>query len=623
MPATSPQRSRVAALAILAAGVGISVPVLSLVEVGLLGAGVYANPPEVLGVERLGGLTRWSGSLLAPARLQGDNLRTLLATLLVFALLVLAIACANLVILLLAGANARRHEVAVRAALGGAPRRLARQLLAEGVGLGGLGGGLGLMLGLGGIGLLRATWPEGLPPWLGILPHPRAGLVGLGIPLAVVVLSSLVPCVVAWRRDLRSILVVGRQATSTPGEAYFRDLCVIGGVALTALLLTSAGLLFQATAPDVSPGDAGLNAEEVLTFMVDLPDVAGAGPAMGADPAARLTSYEMLLTEVGRLPGVRSESIASPGTWVGFGVHDRVNVTCGRCSRAGAYTPLLAETARHHVVGPSYFDTVGVPVVSGREFTAADRIDAPLVAIVNEAFRTSFERGEPIGKKVQIGGPRGEWHMIIGVVRDTQPRGIGAGTEPVPTVYLSAFQYPPERAGVAVWVAGGDPLLLATRVEGKIRGAVPGAALSDAAPLGEVLVRFLAPLRWVAEIFISLAGLALVLSAAALSGVIAYSVRLRTREIGVRMALGAQGREVSGMVLWHATHLTLRGAALGCIGAIGVARLLQQLFHGVRVFDAPLSLGVVALLACVALVASRRPARRAAGVDPVVALRAE
>lgn len=642
MPATSPQRSRAAAFAILAAGVGISVPVLSLVEGGLLGAGGYANPPEILEVERLGGLTGWSGSLLTPARLQGDNLRILLATLLVFGLLVLAIACANLVILLLARANARRHEVAVRAALGGAPRRLARQLLAEGVSLGGLGGGLGLALGLGGIGLLRATWPEGLPLWLGMLPSPRSGLVGLGIPLAAVVLSTLTPCVVAWRRDLRSILVAGRQATATPGEAYFRDLCVICGVALTALLLTSAGLLFRATAPDISRGDAGMNAEEVLTFVVDLPAVGGAAPALsadpevrvdhavradpaaeGADPAARLTSYEMLLTEVGRLPGVRSESIASPGTWVGLGVHDRVNVVCGRCSRAGAYTPLLAETARHHVVGPSYFDTVGVAVVSGREFTAADRIDAPLVAIVNEAFRTSFERGEPIGKKVQIGGPRGEWHIIVGVVRDTQPRGIGAGTEPVPTVYLSAFQYPPERAGVAVRVAGGDPLRLAARVEDKIRGAVPGAVLSDAAPLGEVLVRFLAPLRWVSELFIFLAGLALVLAAGALSGVISYSVRLRTREIGVRMALGAESREVSGMVLRHGTRLTLRGAAFGCIGTIGVARLLQQLFHGVRVFDAPLYMGVVSLLACVALVASWRPARRAAAVDPLVALRME
>lgn len=638
MLATTTHRSRAMAVAILTAGVGICVPILSLVEGGLPTTGVYANPPEVLGVELTGGLTSWSGSLLIPARTQGDSLRALLVTLLVFALFVLAIACANLVILLLARGNARRHEMAVRAAIGGTPRRLVHQLLEEGGSQSIMGGGLGLLLGLGGIGFLRATWPEELPLWLGILPEPRAGLVGLGILITVVILATLSPAVVAWRRDLRSILAAGKQTTATPGESYLRDLFVICGVVLTTLLLTSAGLLFRASAPDASRGETGMNIEEVLTLVVSLPDVEVVAPvaegaglsARGPTPAgerdavaARIASYEGILAEVGRMSGVRRASIASVGTWIGLGVHDRVNVTCGRCLRANVYSPVLTETARHHVVGPSYFDTVGVAVVSGREFTVADRINAPPVAIVNEVFRTSFEQGEPIGRKIQIGGPQGEWHTIVGVVRDIHARGIGAGTDPVPTVYLSAFQHPPKIAGVVVQAAADDLLHLAAQIGDEVRNIVPGAALSSAAPLEEVLARFLAPLRWVSEIFITLAGLALVLSAAALYGVITYSVRLRTREIGVRMTLGAQSQEVSRMVIRHGARLTMRGTALGCVATIGMARLLQQLFHGIRIFDAPIYIGVVLLLACVAIVASWRPARQASRVDPLVALRTE
>lgn len=606
-----------AVVTIFSAGVGIAVPVLSLVEGGLLRTPDYANPPEILGMETTGGLTGWSQDLLTPAQAQTEHLGTLLTTLLVFALFVLAITTANIAILLLARANTRRLEMAVRATVGGRPGRLARQLFTEGAVLGIVGGGLGLLLGLGGIALLRSNWPAGLPLWLGMLPAPRATAASIGIPLAALLLCALSPGFVAWRRDLRSTLTTGRGATATPAGSFLRDTCVVLSVAATTLLLTSAALLFRATTPDISESDAGANSDEILTLTFNSPDTKNTAPEELS------VAHEALLERISLLPGVRARSIASAGTWVGLGVRDRANVICGSCSRANVFMPIITESARHHVVGPSYFDTVGVAIASGREFTEADRVGAPGVAIVNEAFRTSFERADPIGRKIQIGGPRGEWYTIVGMVQDTHPRGIGAGTDPVPTVYFSALQHPPETVALAVRTTAGDPLHLLALIEGAVRSVWPETVISDASTLNDELLRFLAPLRWISRIFGTLAGLAVLLSTVALHGVISYGVRCRTREIGVRMALGGRSRQVRGMVVRQGLRLTLGGAVLGFTATIGIARLLQQLFFGVKVFDVTVYGSVGLLLAIVALTASLRPAQRAARVDPLVALSVE
>ena len=607
----------IAALLILAAAVGLSAPVLSLVEGGLLRGHPLPNPPEVLGGEATGGFTGWSGNLTTPARIQTERLEALLTTLLVLVLFVLAIACVNVAVLLLSRGTTRRQEMAVRATVGGRPGRLLRQLSTEGAVLGLAGGGFGLLLGLGGIALLRMTWPDGLPLWLGAVPEPRATAASVGIPVAAVLLFTLAPAFVAWRRDLRSALATGTHASATPGEGFFRRSLVVLAVAATALLLTSAGLLFRATAPAAIQGDLGKDPESLVTIVLRFPE------ARYITPEERIAFYETLLARIEHLKDVQAASIASPGTWFGLGVHDRDNVHCGRCYTAGLYLPVFPEDVRHHVVGPRYFDTLGISLVSGREFTSADRVGAPRVAIVNEAFRASFENADPIGRQVQVGGFGGEWYTIVGVVRDTNPRGIGSPADPVPTIYLSALQHPPEVAALAVRATRDDPLRLVDRIQEAVRSAGPDVSLSRASTLSDELARFLAPLRWFSRIFGWLAILAVVLSAAALYGAMSYAVRRRTREIGIRMALGAPGRQVSGMVVRDGVRLASSGATLGFAGAIGLARLLQQLFFGVKAFDLHVYGGVGLLLALVAVVASWMPARRAARVAPMVALRTE
>jgi putative ABC transport system permease protein len=326
-----------------------------------------------------------------------------------------------------------------------------------------------------------------------------------------------------------------------------------------------------------------------------------------------------VIRRVRAVPGVVDTSLATTGSWAGLGITERVTAVCAECWLGAMIRPVSEGPARIHAVSPCFFRSLGIAVLAGREL--ADGEGAAVV--VNTAFAARlFPNGDPLGKQVRVVGAQGEWDGVVGVVADVRARGIGVGAEPVPAAYLPVLRHPPGRVGIAVRTRG-DPLPLTAAVEAAARAAGPGVALSDAMEMREHLARFRAPLRWFGGVLALLAAGSLALAGSGLYGVMSYNVARRTREIGVRMALGATPRAILRMVLERSLRLVALGSLLGLIGAGGVARLLQLLVRGVEPLD-PLPYAAVGLaLASVALLAGYRPARRAAAVDPQVSLRAE
>jgi ABC-type antimicrobial peptide transport system permease subunit len=266
-----------------------------------------------------------------------------------------------------------------------------------------------------------------------------------------------------------------------------------------------------------------------------------------------------------------------------------------------------------------------VPVLHGREFGPTDTVGAPRVVVVNKAFVNRFylvDNG--IRRNVQLHGISvdGPWYTIVGVVEDIRAEGLGSGTEPVPKVYLSALQHPPSGVGLAVRTTG-DPMRLFPAVEEAVHFLAPEAKLSGAVTMEQYLARFRAPLRWFAVLLGVLAGVALLLATSGLHSVMSYNVTRRTREIGIRMAVGARAKDITRMVLGQSLRITIMGVMLGLFGALPLARLLQLLLRGVEPFDPLLFGGISVLLGSVSLLASYRPAQRAASVEPQISLQAE
>jgi predicted permease len=381
------------------------------------------------------------------------------------------------------------------------------------------------------------------------------------------------------------------------------------GSAVT-LLAASMLLLRGFSGPADEPG---LDARGVLTLGVEPP---------AADLERRAALYRTLLERIAQEPGVKAESLSSEGAWLGLGSTERVHAFVGA---ANPTMPGLMGAARLHTVGPGYFRALGIPVRAGREFTGQDSAGEPRVVVVNEAFAHAlFPRLDPIGKQLQLGGVslHGGWYTVVGVVPSLQPPGIGTPAEPVPALYLPLLQVPPSRAALAVR-SGGGAMEALPAVHRAARAMGPGWRFGEPGTLEEELARFRSPLHWYGRVLGALAALATLLAALGLAGVVAHSVERRTREIGVRMAIGARPRQVVGMVVREGLSLALAGTVLGLAGALCVGRLLPFHFHGVRLDDPVPLAGVAALVTVTALLSSWLPARRAARVDPVVALRAE
>jgi putative ABC transport system permease protein len=567
------------------------------------------------------------------AYLYGD-LRPALLVLLAAVGAVLLIACVNLAGLQLARAAARRREITFRAALGASRWRIVAQLLWESLLLGSFGGLAGLLLGSWCLHPLLAASPLDPTRRAQIGIDGRVLLFALGVSILSVLAFGLAPAVHSVRLDLQAPLkgggtphgrAGGRRGQGGQGGGWTRRVLVVAEVALALVLAANAMLLARSfvqllrTAPGFAP-------DHVLTGKLSLPE------ARYGSGAAIERFADQLLARVGALPGVREAAIVSTlpledGPPVSFIIAGRYQ---GRVSGEGV------GVARFRAVTRGFFRTLRIGGVRGRTFDAADRRGGPLVAVVNEAAARRYWRGgDPVGARITIGppstrelgdpGPR----TIVGIVRDV--REMGLDQEAPPIVYVPLGQLPDPMAklfvrllplSIAVRSAGALPELPA-QLERQVAKVDPEQPLTEIGAMDEILSRSLGRRRFTALLLGTLSLLALALAALGIYGVISYLVEQRTREIGIRMALGASPASILRLVVRQAMSAVLVGIAAGVAGALALTRLLGSLIYGVGAHD-PLSFVLTpALLALVALLACAIPAHRAGSVDPLVALRSE
>ena len=523
-------------------------------------------------------------------------------------LVVLLIACANVANLLLARALTRRREVAVRIALGAGRGRLVRQLLVEGVVLAAMGGGGAVLVAHWGGGFLRAVLMPDVA-WESALGEPRLLLAAAAVALLTGIGTGLVPALQVSNPDLAGALKSG--AREGGGERLrTRRALVVAQAALSVLLLVGAGLFLQSL-HNVRSMELGYAPEQVLTVDVDL-----TGTRYSAKEETEL--HDRFLERVAAVPGVRSAalSITTPfSTTIDVGI-----ALPGRDSLRlpASAAPLV------NAVTPGYFETMQTPIVRGRGITEADRFGAPPVAVVNELMaRTLWPGGDAIGECVMLVEQPGKPCVeVVGVARGVVWSDFRE--EPRMQLYVAMAQKVYDFSLRALYVrGGGDPAALAKAVRAAVLEVEPGARFVNVRPLAVHQEAQLRPWRMGATLFTIFGALALVLAALGLYSVIAYNVTRRMREMGVRVALGARGRDILRLVVIEGVRVAAVGVALGAAATLLAGRWIEGLLFRTSPSD-PLILGsVVAILLGVAVMASLVPAVRATGVAPGVALREE
>jgi putative ABC transport system permease protein len=521
----------------------------------------------------------------------------------------LLIACANITNLLLAKASVRTREMALRAALGASRTRLIRQLITESILLGLTGAVAGIFLSLAGVRLLLALIPIDLPTWMTFSTDWRV----LGFALAVSLLTSLifgvVPAFGASRVDLTgSLKEGGRAGTASAGRQYLRNGLVVAEVALSLTLLAGAGLMVRSFLA-LRTQSLGFNADKVLTLDFGTP--ANRYPD-GPKARALLGRMEH---EIQSLPGVSSMAFSSfaplASNW-------------GR-SLTVEGSPLLplkdAPMINHTVVTPGYFRALEIPMLEGRDFTGSDW-DHPLVTIVDQSLAKRYWPNQSaIGKRVRFGPPENNepWHTVIGVSGDVLNQQLKrAGRW---NIYIPASA--DYSVSSIILRTAQDPVSLAKAIRARIHAIDPDIAVSEILSLNQIVNRSAWRERFVAVLFSVFSVLALILAAVGLYGVLAYTVSLRTHEIGIRMALGASARAVQGMVLRQGLALAALGLVSGTLAALALTRLLATQLYHVTPTDPKTFMTVLALLITVSAISAFIPARRATGVEPLIALREE
>ncbi|HZS07622.1 MAG TPA: ABC transporter permease [Blastocatellia bacterium] len=521
---------------------------------------------------------------------------------------VLLIACANVANLLLARAATRRREFAIRAALGAGRWRIIRQALTESIVLALAGGALGLALAVWLIDLFLAISPDTIP---------RAGQVKLdtfvlaftfALSLLTGALFGLAPGVQAARVNLIEVMKGGTRGSFSGLGFGLRSLLVVAQVALALVLLVGAGLLGR-TFVQMMTLKPGYNPEHLLTVSVFSPYTR---LKTGKDIAA---FYQRVTEEIETIPGVRSVGVTSAGPQFG-GFEDIEVLPEGQpASPSGDY-----PRARYYNVGPDYFHTLQVPVLKGREFTTRDNDSAPAVAVINETMARGFWPGEnPVGKRLTLVREK-DTVEIVGVVGDVRRYGLDDRVSP--EIYWPYMQRVRGASYFAIRT-GGEPSGLAAAVRSHILKVAPDASVSAISTMDQLVASSLRRPRFNLILLAIFAVTALLLAAAGLYGVMSYSVAERTREIGIRLALGAQRQNILRLVVGQGLVLTVAGVIIGQAGAFALTRLMTSLLSGVSATD-PLTFVMIALLLTfVALLACYLPARRATKVDPMTALRHE
>ncbi|HEU4563107.1 MAG TPA: ABC transporter permease [Gemmatimonadaceae bacterium] len=526
--------------------------------------------------------------------------------------LVLMVACANLASLQLARAAGRTHEMSVRIALGASRAALVRQLLAESVLLGALGGAGGALLAAWAVPALVAAAPPGIPRLEEIGVDGTVLAFALALALATSALFGLVPALHGSRPGALEALRDGARSSAGRTRARTRQGIVVGELALAATLVIGAGLLARSFWR-LTRVDPGFEARGLTAVQLQVPQ------ARYASAEAKALFFERVVEGTRRIPGVLDAAVAmshplDPGWPSSFAI-------AGREPPA----PGMAPEEAVRPVSPGYFRTVGVPLIAGRDFDARDRAGGAGVAIVNEAFARKYFRGEqPLGRVIDRGV---SWwpgmpatFEIVGVAGNERFAGLAA--DPQPAVY---FAYP-QFAMDAVYLMVRAPELTPT-LQRAIRDVVHGldrtVPVERFQPMAGVRDAAMATPRFIAAMIGAFAALALLLAAVGIYGVLAQLVAQRRHEIGIRIALGAERWRVMRMVLRQGLALTGAGLALGVAAALGASRTLRALLYGVAPTDAATYVALSTLLAAVALLASWLPARRAARVEPVEAIRNE
>lgn len=522
--------------------------------------------------------------------------------------LVLLIACANIGNLLLSRASARRGELAVRSALGAGRGRLVRQLLTESLVLGLVGGGAGTALAVQLLAVFRRVGPAELPRLQEVGIDLRVLLATGAMTLAAGVLSGIAPALTAARAEVREVLArVGR--TVGGGGDRLRGGLVVSQVALALLLLVGSGLLLRSFVR-LAGVDPGFRAEGVLTLQFGLPS--------GYDDERAVTFYRELFRDLESIPGVEAAGGVTRLP-LGDAVSTRLEL------RGRSFEDKDQPEVQFRRATGGYFEAMRIPLLRGRAFDDRDGPDADPVMIVS---RTAAERlwpGEdPIGKRVRFWyagiPPDAPWLEIVGVSGDVKTAGLDAGASPL--VYVPFSQGPPGSPLVAVRTAG-EPASLAGPVRDGIRALDPNIVIWNLRPMSERVSESLAGRRFGLLLIGAFGLLALLLAAIGIYGVVAYGVRRRTREIGIRKALGAADGDVLRMMIFRGLGLTAAGLGAGLVGAFLLTRLIRGLLFGVSPTDPAALVGVTALLGAVAALASWLPARRAVGVSPAEVLREE
>lgn len=529
---------------------------------------------------------------------------------------VLLIACANVANLSLARAAARYREMAIRAALGAGRRRVVRQLLTESLLLSILGGSLGLFLAWWGVHFLLASSPLDLPRVKDVGLDTNVLVFTAAISILTGLVFGLAPALQASRVDLQhSLKEGGRNATGGVLRNRVRAVLVVVEVALSLVLLVGAGLLGRSFVllNEVRPG---FEPERVLTTDLSL------AKAKYPKPEEQQARFAEIVSRAAAMPGVESAAVIYPLPLGG-------DSNSGTFLIAGRPVPRNEDkpTSSHRVISPDYFRTLNIPVSHGRPFDARDNQHAPPVLIVNETFaRRYFARTEALGQHIIIEGELGDNVLpppreIVGVVGDVRHESLDAVSGP--EYYVPYTQAPAAFMSLVLKSSSDHPASLATSLREVIKQMDKDQYIAAIQPMTNLVTESVARRRFNAMLTGLFAVVALVLASIGIFGVLNYSVAQRTQEMGLRVALGAQTRDVLRLVLGQGVRLILLGLALGLVASFALTRVLAGMLFGVTATDPMTFIGVSFLLAAVALLACYIPARRATKVDPLVALRYE
>ncbi|HEX5732214.1 MAG TPA: ABC transporter permease [Blastocatellia bacterium] len=554
-----------------------------------------------------------TGVMLVPLPEQlVEHVRPALLVLLGAVGLVLIIACANVANLLLARGAERQKELAIRAALGAGRARLIRQLFTESLFLALLGGVCGILLASWGIDAILALSPAGLPRIDEVSIDARVIAFTFAVSIVTALTFGLAPAIQFSSPKLQQFLKEGgRTSTAGFGRRRLRHALVVSEIALALMLLVGAGLLVRSFIRLLQV-DPGFTPDNVLSLQVFIWD-------KYQTPQQRTAFFDEAFSRLSSLPGVQAVGAV---TALPFNNEDTIDVDTTFTIDGKPAEPGQQLTAYSTVASIDYFKVMGIHLKSGRFFNEYDRPGSPLVVLINEAMARRFWPDEdPVGKRITVGSfGRPMSREIIGVVADV--RHIGLDSDPRPEFFVPHLQNP--FGGMAIVVrTSSDPETLLPAAKDQIRAINKDQPFYSINTMEALVSRSLGERRFNLLLICAFATIALVLAGVGIYGLISFSISQRTHEIGVRMALGARARDITGMILGEGIALALAGIAAGVVGALVLTRLLKGFLFGVTPTD-PVTFAVIsALLVALALVASYVPARRATRVDPMVALRYE